>query len=121
MATTLEANAANASATAVVALCDGGTIQLQTSGDVEVATLTFSNPAITGTASAGVATFGAITSDSSATGGTVTKAKFYTSGAALILTCAVSTSGSDINMDSVVISAAVSVAITSLTYTQPLS
>ncbi len=120
MATTLSTNARNASADGVVDLLDGGTIQLQTSGNVEVATLTFGTPAF-GAASSGVATANSITSDSSATGGTVTKAKFYTSGAAQVLECAVGTSGSDINLDSTTISAGVTVAITSLTYTQPAS
>ena len=120
MATTLETNARNAAANGVVDLLDSGTIQLQTSGDVEVATLTFGATAF-GAASTGVATANAITSDSSATGGTATKAKFYTSGAALVMACAVGTSGSDINLDNNVIGAGVSVAITALTYTQPAS
>lgn len=44
-----------------------GTLEFQTAGSVEVATLTFSDPAF-GAAAAGVATASAITSDSSATG-----------------------------------------------------
>lgn len=120
MAVTLETNARNAAADAVVDLLDGGTIQLQTSGGTEVATLTFGTPAF-GAAATGVATANSITSDTSATGGTVTKAAFYTSGAAKVMECAVGTSGSDINMDSTTVSAGVTVAITSLTYTQPAS
>ena len=45
MAVTLETVARNAACNAVVDLLDGGTIEFQTSGDVEVATLTFGTPA----------------------------------------------------------------------------
>lgn len=120
MAVTLETNARNAAADAVVDLLDGGTLVFKTSGDVEVATLTFGTPAF-GAAASGVATANSITSDSSATGGTTTKAVFVTSGAANVLTCTVGTSGADINLDNNVVSAGVTVAVTSLTYTQPAS
>lgn len=120
MAVTYETNARNAKADALVDLLDGGELQLHTAGDVEVATLLFGTPAF-GAAASGVATANPITSDSSATGGTATKGKFYTSVAALVMTCTVGTSGTDIVLDNNVISAGVSVAITSLTYTQPAS
>lgn len=51
-----------------------GSLVFQTSGDVEVATLTLANPAF-GASSSGTATAGAIVSDSSATGGTIAKAR----------------------------------------------
>lgn len=49
-----------------------GTLEFQTAGGAEVATLTFSDPAF-GAASGGTATANAITDDSNATGGTVTQ------------------------------------------------
>ena len=66
----------NAIADAVVDLVDAGStdptgdLVLMTAGDVEVATLAFSNPAF-GAAASGIATAGAVADDASATGGTV--------------------------------------------------
>lgn len=109
----------------VVDLIDAGTgagyIEFLTSGDAEVATCPFSDPAFddAGTAggnSAGVATANAITSDTNATGGTIAKARFRDSAATDVVYCAVGTSGSDINMSSLVIGAGDTVAVTSLTY-----
>lgn len=68
--TALSTTARNAACDAVVDLLDGGTIQLQTSGDTEVATLTFGSPAF-GAAAAGVATANAIAQDAGAAGGTI--------------------------------------------------
>ena len=95
-----------------------GTLQFQTSGDVEVATLTFSDPAF-GAASSGTATASAITSDTSATGGTVAKFKVYDSTATLVFSGAVSTSGSDINLSSLSVGVGDTVSISSLTYSAP--
>jgi hypothetical protein len=92
-----------------------GTLVFNTSGDVEVATCTFSDPAF-GAATGGVATANAITSDTNATGGTIAKAVFQDSDATAVVNCAVGTSGSDINMSSVAIGAGDTVAVTSLTY-----
>ena len=97
MAVTHETTYRNGIADYIVDLLDGGTIEIQTSGDVEVATLTFGTPAF-GAAASGVATANAITSDTSATGGTAAKAQLKTSGAAAVVNCAVGTSGSDINL-----------------------
>ena len=95
-----------------------GTLQFQTSGDVEVATLTFSDPAF-GASSSGTATASAITSDTSATGGTVAKFKVYDSVATLVFSGAVSTSGSDINLSSLAVGVGDTVSISSLTYSAP--
>jgi hypothetical protein len=97
-----------------------GTLELQTSGDVEVATLTFSDPAF-GAAAAGVATAAAITADASATGGTVAKAKAKSSTGTEVFACSVTATGGggDITLNSVVISAGQQVSITALTYTAP--
>ncbi len=97
-----------------------GTLVFQTSGDVEVATLTFSDPAF-GSAAAAVATASAITSDTSATGGTIAKARAYDSSAAEVFACSVTATGGggDITLSSVVVSAGQTVSVSSLTYTAP--
>ena len=118
MAVTHETAARNGIADYIVDQLDGGTLVINTSGDVEVATLTFGTPAF-GAASAGVATANAITSDTSATGGTAAKAVLKTSGAAAVVNCAVGTSGSDINLSSVAIGAGDTVSLSSLTYAAP--
>lgn len=122
MATTLETVARNAACDAVVDLLDGGTIEFQTSADAEVATLTLGTPAF-GAAATGVATANAITEDSSATGGTIAKAVFKTSGAASVFTVSVTATGGggDIELSSLDIGAGDTVEITSYTHTQPAS
>lgn len=120
MAVTLETTARNAACDAVVDLLDGGTIEFQTSGSVEVATLTLGTPAF-GAASTGTATANAITSDSSATGGTISKAVFKTSGAAALFTVSVTATGGggDIELSSLAIGAGDTVSLSSYTHTQP--
>jgi hypothetical protein len=97
-----------------------GKLVFQTSGGVAVASLTFSNPAF-GAASSGVATAGAITSDTNAAGGTIAKAELRNAAGtakALCSTTAVG-GGGDIELNSVVISASQTVGCSSLTYTAP--
>lgn len=126
--------AASAAADAVVDMIDAGagagTIKLYsgtipTNADTAVgaqtllATLTFSDPAF-GAASNGVATANAITSDTSADAtGTATWARVETSAPATVMDLTVGTSGEDINLNTNSIVAGATVAITSLTYTQP--
>ena len=96
-----------------------GTLEFQTSGDVEVATVTFGVTAF-GAAAAGVATANAITDDPSATGNASAVAKFVIKNGSAALAGfagAVAVSGSDINMTSLVIAATDVVELTSLTYT----
>lgn len=95
-----------------------GLLVINTSGDVEVATLTFANPAF-GAAAAGVATAGAIVSDTSATGGTAAKAELRNAAGTAKILCSVTATGGggDIQLSSVVISAGQTVSISSLTYT----
>jgi hypothetical protein len=97
-----------------------GTLEYQTSGDVEVATLTFSDPAF-GAASSGTATASAITADSSATGGTIAKARAKDSTGTEVFACSVTATGGggDIELNSVVVSAGQQVSTTSLTYSAP--
>jgi len=94
-----------------------GTLEFQTSGGVEVATLTFSDPAF-GNASSGVATANAITPDSSATGGTIAKAVIKDSNGTEVLTCSVTATGGggDITLSSVAISGGQTVSLSSLSY-----
>lgn len=120
---TLSTAARNAACDAIVDLIDAGgagSLVFKTSGDAEVATLTFSATAF-GAASSGVATAAAITSDTSATGGTTTKAVFVSGGAADILTVTVGTSGAEINLSNNVITAGETVAVSALTVTVPAS
>jgi hypothetical protein len=120
MAVVLGTTARDAACNAVVDLLDGGTIEFQTSGDVEVATLTLGSPAF-GASSTGTATANAITSDTSATGGTIAKAVFKTSGAASLFTVSVTATGGggDITLSSLVIGVGDTVAMSVYTHTQP--
>lgn len=114
----------NSLADLVVDLIDAGagagTLEFQTSGNVEVATCTFSDPAF-GAASSGTATASAITADSSATGGTIAKAVAKDSNGNTCFTCSVTATGGggDIEMNSVVVSAGQQVSVSSLTYSAP--
>jgi dTDP-4-amino-4,6-dideoxygalactose transaminase len=64
-----------------------------------------------------VLTFSAITSDTNAAGGTVATATLQTSADVVCVHCAVSTSGSDINLSSLAVGAGDTVSVSSLTYT----
>ncbi|HEV8034589.1 hypothetical protein [Yoonia sp.] len=120
MAVVLETVARNAACDAVVDQLDGGTIQFQTSADAEVATLTLGTPAF-GAALNGTATANAITADSSAAGGAITKAVFRTSAAAPVFTVSVTATGGggDIELSSLTIGAGDTVSMSSYTHTQP--
>jgi len=121
---TLETSARNAACDAIVDLIDAGagagTLVFETSGDVEVATLTFSDPAF-GDAATGTATASAITSDTNATGGTIAQASAYDSNAAKVIEFTCGTSGADINLSSLSITAGDTVSCSSLTVTVPAS
>ena len=121
MATTHGAATRTSIATAVLADIDAGTagnLVFRTSGDAEVATLALST--VSGTVSGAVLTFAAISDDTSATGGTTTKATIESSAAAIVLSCAVAASGSDINLSSTAIGVGDTVSISALTYTAPV-
>jgi hypothetical protein len=130
----LSNTAASAAADGVVDLLDAGagagtlkfyTGTIPTNADTAVgaqtllATLTFSDPAF-GAASNGVATASAITSDTSADAtGTATWARLADSNGNTVMDLTVGTSGEDINLNTNSIVAGATVALTSLTYTQP--
>jgi archaellin len=91
-----------------------------TSGDVEVATLGFSNPAF-GAASSGTATANAISDDTSATGGTIAKFKTQDRDNSEVYQGNVTLSGGggDIELSSLNIIASDTVQMASLTYSAP--
>lgn len=118
----LNTAARNAACNGVVDLIDAGAsagaLVFRSAASAEVATLPFSDPAF-GNAATGVATASAITSDTSATGGTTDRATLEDSDANAYVTASVGTSGEDINLSSVVIGAGDTVSMTSLTVTMP--
>lgn len=122
MSVTHEAATRNAIADAVLAQIDTGagnaTIELRTSGDVEAATLTFSDPA--GTVAGAVLTFDTITDDTSATGGIVDRFAIISPTPTECVYGSVGTSGEDINLSSLNIGVGDTVSISSLTYTAPV-
>jgi len=86
-----------------------------------LAELTFSATAF-GAAANGVATAAAITSDTSADAtGTATWARIVNGSGTTIMDLTVGTSGEDINLNTTSIVAGATVAVTALTYTQPLT
>ena len=98
-----------------------GNLVFMTSIDVEVATLTFSDPAF-GAAAGAIATANAITDDTDATGGTVALFKVQDSGAVEKFRGSVTATGGggDIELSSTSIGAGDTVSVSSLTYTAPV-
>lgn len=107
----------------IVDALDSGLIELQTSGDVEVATLTLNATAFDDAGSAGgnsdgVATANAITSDSSATGGTVAKGELQESDTTprVLFSVTATGGGGDMEIPGVSIGEASTVSCSALTY-----
>lgn len=120
----------NAACDAVVDLLNSGTIEIRDAaqptnvGDADpgnkLGTLTFPNPAF-GDAATGAATAGTIVSDSSAdASGTATSARIKTSAAAIHSDCSCGQGSGDINFDNTTIVAGGTIAISSMTWTQPI-
>jgi hypothetical protein len=124
LATTMRDAIADAVDATINAGGGAGYLEFQTSGDVEVATITFDATAF-GASSSGVITMAsAPKSDTNATGGTMAKFKIYDNGApgTLLITGAVGTSGSDINFaGGLLVGATDTVTLTALTITCPAS
>ncbi len=124
MAITHVATVRNGLADYVVDLIDGGSgdangdIVIMTSGDVEVATLAFSDPAF-GAASGGTATANTISDDTNATGGTAALFKVQDKSNAEVFrgTVTATGGGGDMQLSSVAIGNGDTISITSFTYT----
>lgn len=123
MALTLATTMRNAIADAVDTLVGTtATIEFQTSGDVEIATLTLGNPAFGGAAAGVITLSGTPLSDSNATGGTMAKFKIKSGGTTDQITGTVGTSGQDINFPGgLTVGAGDTVTLTSFTITCPAS
>lgn len=112
---------ANAFDDAVNADASPGYAQLETSGDAEVATFTFSDPAF-GAAATGVITLADTPiQDTSATGGTVAQMSIYDGAATKLAEAVAATSGEEVTVSSTTIGALETVTLTSLTVTVPAS
>jgi hypothetical protein len=98
------------------------TMEFQTAGSSEVATLSLANPAF-GASSTGVITLGGVPlSDTNATGGTMAKFVIKSGGTTTEITGTVGTSGEDINFaGGLVVGAGDTVTLTSFTITCPAS
>jgi hypothetical protein len=128
MALTLDTFMRNAIADAVDATINGGGgagyLEFQTSGDVEVATITFDATAFGASSTGTITMASAPKSDTNATGGTMAKFKIYDNGAPgqLLITGAVGTTGSDINFaGGLTVGAGDTVTLTSFSITCPAS
>lgn len=98
-----------------------GELQFETSGDVEVATIVFQNPAFDA-AAAGVITLQGVTlSDSSATGGVTVQASGFDGGALKQWEVTVGTGGTEIIISSTTVGASDQVDLTAFTITVPAS
>ena len=96
-----------------------GDLVIMTSGDVEVAILSWTATPAFGASAAGTATMNAINDDTAATGGTAALFKFQDRDNGEVFRGIVGTSGEDLNLSSLSIGANDTVSITSFTYTGP--
>lgn len=117
-ATALRNTLADAVDTAANAGTGAAQVVIMTSGDVEVATLTMSDPAF-GAASSGSITAGTISDDTNATGGTAALFKIQDSAGTEVYrgTVTATGGGGDLELSSTNISAGDTVSIGSLVYT----
>jgi hypothetical protein len=94
-------------------------MKLETSGDVEVATITFNATAF-GASSGGVITLAGVPlEDASATGGVVAQFSIFNGSAAKVLEGVVAVSGQDLDLTSLTVGATDTVELTSFTITMP--
>jgi hypothetical protein len=124
LATTMRDAIADAVDATINAGGGAGYLEFQTSGDVEVATITFDATAFGASSTGTITMASAPKSDTSATGGTMAKFKIYDNGApgTLLITGSVGTSGEDINFaGGLVVGAGDTVTLTSFTITCPAS
>ena len=122
---TLSTPARNAGVNGVVDLIDGGSgagyLRIYDSGDVLLASLPMSDPAF-GAASSGTATANTITADTSADAtGTASYFTCEDSASTEVFRGTVGTSGTELVLNTVSITAGDNVSVTALTVTQPAS
>jgi len=96
-----------------------GDLVIMTSGDVPVATLTWTATPAFGASASGTATMNAINDDTNAAGGTAALFKFQDRDNSEVFRGIVGTVGEDLNLSSLDIGATDTVAVTSFTYTGP--
>ena len=96
-----------------------GDLVIMTSGDVEVAILSWTATPAFGASATGTATMNAINDDTSATGGTAALFKFQDRDNGEVFRGIVGTSGEDLNLSSLNIGATDTVDVTAFTYTAP--
>lgn len=104
----------NAALNAATALLNSGKIVFHTSANAAVATCTFGGTAF-GNASSGSASANAISDDTNAAGGTIAHAHLTKSDNTVILDVSVNTSGAEINIASLTVTAGFKVSVSSLT------
>ncbi|MCH7993506.1 MAG: hypothetical protein IIB57_03580, partial [Planctomycetes bacterium] len=105
LATVMRDDLANQMDTSINAGAGTSNMKLETSGDVEVATINFQNPAF-GAASAGVITLaGTPLSDTNASGGTVAQFSIYDRDNVKQLEGVVAVSGQDLDLSSLSVGA----------------
>lgn len=126
MALTLETAMRDAIADAVDAKINGGGgagyLQFETTGDVEVATITFDSTAFGASSTGTITMASAPKSDTSATGGDMAQFSIYDFSTAKLLEGTVSTTGADINFaGGLTVGAGDTVTLTSFTITCPAS
>jgi hypothetical protein len=123
MALTLATTMRDAIADAVDAtIGTSATLEFQTSGNTEVATLTLGNPAFGASSSGTITLSGVPLSDTTATGGTMAKFVIKSGGTTTQITGSVGTSGENINFaGGLVVGAGDTVTLTSFTITCPAS
>lgn len=98
------------------------TMEFQTGGSVEVATISLGNPAFGASSTGTITLSGTPLSDTSATGGTMAKFVIKSGGTTTEITGTVGTSGEDINFaGGLVVGAGDTVTLTSFTITCPAS
>ncbi len=98
------------------------TLELQDSGNTEIATISLGNPAFGASSTGTITLSGVPLSDTNATGGTMAKFQIKSGGTTVEISGTVSTSGADINFaGGLVVGAGDTVTLTAFTITCPAS
>ena len=123
MALTMQTNARDAQADALDVLVNTGAgtsnMKLETSGDVEVATFDFQDPAFGASATGVITLNGTTITDAAATGGVVAQFSIYNKTPTKVLEGVAAVSGQDLDVSSLTIGAGDTVDLTSFSITVP--